>query len=204
MVVGTMAQRFTGGLAADEPELIRRAKRGDDEAFALLVRQEQDAVYRLALRMVGPDGAEDVAQQAFLKAWQGLDRFGGGARFGTWVYRIAMNLCLDHRRRAARVRSLPLEGVERTVASDHDVAGSVEAAIERDARREALDWALDQVPSEDRLLLYLRVGEGRSYDQIAELLGTNPRTVGTRLFRARARLHRLITERLGGDEHGLR
>lgn len=194
-----VAHAVTGacrGDAADEGELVRRARLGDGEAFAQLVRHHEDAVHRLALRMVGPDQAEDMVQQAFLKAWQGLDRFGGESRFGTWVYRIAMNLCLDHLRRAGRFRPLPLEDVEHTVSADDDVAESVEAAIEQDVRTEALSWALERAPSEDRLLLHLRVAEGLGYEAIAERLGTNPRTVGTRLFRARARLHTLITRRL--------
>lgn len=199
-----MRAKIRGGIIADECELIGRARGGDGEAFAVLVRDHQDAAYRLALRMVGADWAEDVAQQAFLKAWLGLDKFEGGSRFGTWLYRIAMNLCLDHLRHAGRFRPLPLEDVAHGVSADDDPSESVVAAAERAARQEALAWALEQVPSEDRLILHLRMGEGLSYEAIAALLQSNSRTVGTRLYRARARLHRLVVRRLGEDEHGLR
>ena len=82
-------------------------------AFGELVRRHQDRVYRLAWRFVGPDAAEDVAQQAFLKAWLGLDQFSGGSSFGTWLYRLAMNCCLDQLRNrlgdSHELRVVPLE-----------------------------------------------------------------------------------------------
>ena len=187
-----------------ERDLVARGRRGDAEAFAELVRLHQDAIYRLALRMVGPDDAEDLAQQAFIKAWQALDRFDGASAFGTWLYRIAVNACLDHLRRLARFRPLPLEEVEWSVKAEDDVAEQVVDAADVDARRAALAWALEQLPSEDRQLLQLRTEEERSYEEIAALLGINSRTVGTRLFRARARLHALITTRLREHGHDLR
>ncbi len=188
-----------GSAPSTEADLVRRAQRGDTGAFAELVRRHQDRIYRLALRMAGPDAAEDLAQQALIKAWQGLDRFAGGAGFGTWLYRIAINQCLDHLRRKARFHPVPLDDVEWAAGSDQDIAETIVEADERDRRREALAWALEQLPSEDRLILHLRVGEERSYEEISELLGINGRTVGTRLYRARVRPHHLITARL---EHG--
>lgn len=101
----------------DESTLVRRARHGDTDAFGSLVRLYQDAIYRLALRMVGPDAAEDIAQQAFFKAWEGLDRFAGGSTFGTWLYRIAVNTCLDHLRCAGRFRSLPLDSATATLVA---------------------------------------------------------------------------------------
>jgi RNA polymerase sigma-70 factor, ECF subfamily len=188
----------------DERGLVRRARRGDAEAFTDLVRLHQDRIYRLTLRMVGPDAAEDLAQQAFVKAWQGLDRFDGASSFGTWLYRIAINACLDHQRRVSRFQSLPLDEAAWPADRCDDPAEQVADAAERADRRAALDWALARLPDEDRLLLHLRVGEERTYDEIAELLQLNSRTVGTRLYRARARLHRLIVQHLGGDGDDLR
>ncbi len=128
--------------AVDERELVRRARAGDGEAFAVLVRAHGDAIYRLALRMVGPDGAEDVAQAAFLRAWQGLDGFGGGAAFGTWLYRIAINLCLDDRRRHSRFRPVPLDDLAGTLSDGYDVAETVVDAAEGEERRAAVARAL--------------------------------------------------------------
>jgi RNA polymerase sigma-70 factor, ECF subfamily len=158
----------------------------------------------MALRMVGPDAAEDVAQQAFVRAWRSLDRFAGRAAFETWLYRIVMNLCFDELRRAGRYRPLPLDETTDRLIGDEDVAVVVEEAVEKRARRAALARALEELPTEDRLLLSLRTGEGLSYDRIAELVGMNPRTVGTRLFRARARLHRLVMQYLEEGSDALR
>lgn len=181
---------------ADDAALVGRARAGDADAFARLIEAEQDRVYALTLRMVGPDAAEDLAQRAVVKAWRNLDRFDGRAAFGTWLYRIAVNQCLDHLRHAARHRTAPLADLP---GDDEDVGAAVVLAAEGEARRAALAWATPQLAAEDRLLLHLRVAEERSYGEIAGLLGLNPRTVGTRLFRIRARLHALITRRL--EEH---
>jgi RNA polymerase sigma-70 factor (ECF subfamily) len=190
--------------ASDERALVQQAQRGEVEAFTVLVYRHQDRIYRLALRVVGPDAAEDVAQQAFLKAWQGLAQFQGASAFGTWLYRMAVNLCLDHLRRVGRFRPLPLDDVAPVVAGECDVAELVESTLEQNARREALAWALERLSSEDRLLLHLRVAEELSYEAIAELLGANAVTVGTRLYRARARLHGLVMQRLEEGGCGLR
>ena len=189
-------KRQQGHGCLDENKLAQRAQQGDGEAFAALVRHHQDQIYRLAWRMVGPDAAEDVAQQAFLKAWQGLGQFQGASSFGTWLYRLAMNCCLDHLRHTRRFQPLPLEAVEPSLPVDEDVGETVVEALDQAARRDALAWALERLPSEDRLLLHLRLREGLSYERMAELLEIQPATVGTRLFRVRARLHRLIVERL--------
>jgi RNA polymerase sigma-70 factor, ECF subfamily len=182
--------------ADDDNELVRRARNGDADRFTTLVRRHQDRVYRLALRLVGPDAAEDVAQQAFLKAWLGLDQFTGGSSFATWLYRLAMNCCLDHLRHTHRFQPRPLADAEAWLASDVDIAEVIVEALDQSERHDALAWALERLPSEDRLLLHLRVSEGLPYERIAELLEVKPSTVGTRLFRARARLHGLIVERM--------
>jgi RNA polymerase sigma-70 factor (ECF subfamily) len=190
----------------DDDRLVRLAQAGNREAFGWLVERHQDRMYRLMLRMVGAEVAEDLAQQAFLKAWLGLARFQGDSTFGTWLYRLAVNVCLDELRRSARrVRLLPLEVAE--LAGDHepDVADQVADGLAAQARQIALAAALDQVSAEDRLLLHLRVGEGLSYEDIGQLLSIPPSTVGTRLFRARARLHALVTAGLLlEDPHGVR
>ncbi len=183
----------------DEPELVRRAQQDDIDAFSTLVRNHQDAIYRLTTRMVGTDAAEDIAQGAFLKAWQEIGHFAGEAAFGTWLYRIATNLCLDHLRKTARFRPLPLEDLAATVPDDDDVAEMVVGAAEREELRLALKRALAELSSEDRLLLAMRIGDQLSYAEIADLLALNPSTVGTRLFRARARLHRLVSRYLKQD-----
>ena len=160
-------------------------------------------IYRLAVRTVGVEAAEDLAQAAFLKAWEALPRFAGDAAFGIWPYRIALNGCYDHLRRRERRRHERLDDEALAIPGADDPATTVLAEAEQSARRAALLGALDQLSADDRLLLALRIGEGRSYDAIAADLGLNSRTVGTRLFRIRARLRRLVVRALGegvGDD----
>lgn len=176
-----------------EDELVRRARRGDTAAFGVLVTRYQEMIYRLAVRTAGVDAAEDLAQAAFLKAWEALPRFAGDAAFSTWLYRIALNGCYDHLRRRERRRHERLDDDALAIPDAHDVAATVLADVEAAAQRAALLAALDQLPADERMLLALRVGEGWSYERIAADLGLNSKTVGTRLFRIRAKLRRLIT-----------
>lgn len=187
----------------DERELVRRAQRGDAAAFGVLVVRHQDTIYRLAARTVGHDAAEDLAQSAFLKAWDALPGFAGDAAFGTWLYRIALNGCYDYLRRRARHRQQPLDEETLAVPDGEDLAEGIVAAAEEEERRVALVAALAELPAADRALLALRVGEEWSYEQIATELHLNIKTVGTRLFRARAKLHRLVSQQFrerGRDE----
>jgi RNA polymerase sigma-70 factor (ECF subfamily) len=134
----------------------------------------------------------------------GLDQFTGGSSFGTWLYRIAMNCCLDQLRASHRFQPRPLAEADAWLASEVDVAEVIVESLDQSDRHGALVWALERLPSDDRLLLHLRLGEGLPYERIAELLGVKPATVGTRLFRARARLHGLIAERIQEGAHDLR
>jgi RNA polymerase sigma-70 factor (ECF subfamily) len=151
--------------------------------------------------MVGPDAADDVLQEALVKAWRGLAGFGGGAAFGTWLHRITANACLDHRRRAASAAArvpLRLLGDDDAQLPDPaaDPAQAAADIAEQQERLAAVASAWSAVPEADRRLLRKHVGEGRGYAELAAELGIAPATVGTRLHRARARLRRLVLARL--------
>lgn len=187
-------------MARDEDHMVRRAQAGDAAAFATLVRPHQVAVLRLARRMVGPDASEDVLQQVLLKAWLGLPGFNGGASFGTWLRRVATNACLDHRRRGRSVAdaavTLPLDQVGDPRDPRPDPADLVAESARRQERQAALTWALDRMPESDRRLLRMHVIDRLGYADIAAALAIPPSTVGTRLYRARVRLRRLVVGRL--------
>jgi len=148
----------------------------------------------VALRIVrAHDLADDVAQEAFLRAWRALDRFELGRPFGPWICRIAANLAVNHvRSPRAREEGLP-EGHAETQAAG---LGPLGALLDAEATR-VLDAAIGELPREQRAVLVLRAVEEMSYAEIAEALGLSPGTVMSRLYRARERLARALRPYLG-------
>jgi RNA polymerase sigma-70 factor (ECF subfamily) len=180
----------------DETFLLARARQGDLSAFEDVVRRYQRRVYATALRIVRiHDVADDVAQEAFVRAWRSLDRFELGRPFGPWVCRIAANLAVNHvRSPRGREEGLP-DGYGETPAAGPDPLARV---LDAEASR-VLDEAVAALPLEQRSVFVLRVCEELSYDEIAQTLGLNPGTVMSRLFRARERLARALRPYLGAS-----
>ena len=167
----------------DDPGLLARLRAGDRGAFEDLVIAHQHRVFGLARRMLGSDAeAEEIAQEAFLRAHRALARFRGDARLSTWLYSITSRLCLN--RLAAPERRRPRAGDEAlaTVADEGADAG-VEA--ERRELYTALAQAIAALPEERRIVVLLRDVEGLSYEEIAAALDLEPGTVRSRLHRAR-------------------
>jgi len=181
-------------MGPDESFLIARARRGDPSAFEEIVRLYQRRVYGVALRIVrAHDVADDVTQEAFLRAWRSLDRFDLERPFGPWVCRIAANLAVNHvRSPRAREEGLP-DGHAETRSS---APGPLGALLDAEGAR-VLETAMGQLPQEQRAVLVLRVVEDLSYAEIAETLGISPGTVMSRLFRARERLAQALSPYLG-------
>ena len=180
-------------------ELVEQAKRGDQGAFEQLVLDNQNKVYTLALRLVNDrTAAEDLAQEAFVRAWQGLVSFQGGSSFSTWVYRLATNLCIDYLRRQRR-----RERVEPVVSLDDADSGWAEPAdrdsdpqlvLERSERGRALARGLAKLPDWQRQVLVLRELSGLSYQEIGEALDIDLGTVKSRIARARLSLRIILLE----------
>ena len=181
-------------MGPEDSFLIARARQGDLRAFEEIVRLYQRRVYGVALRIVrAHDVADDVAQEAFVRAWRSLDRFELGRPFGPWVCRIAANLAVNHvRSPRAREEGLP-EGHGETPATE---PGPLGAVLDAEARR-VLDEAVATLPAEQRAVFVLRAVEEMSYAEIAEALGISPGTVMSRLFRARERLAKALAPYLG-------
>jgi RNA polymerase sigma-70 factor (ECF subfamily) len=186
--------RPAGAPPPDETFLLARARQGDVSAFEDLVRRYERRVYATALRIVrAHDVADDVSQEAFVRAWKALDRFELGRPFAPWVCRIAANLAVNHvRSPRAREQGLP-EGHAETAGSGPDPLARV---LDAEAAR-VLDEAMATLPREQRAVLVLRAVEELSYDEIAQTLGVSPGTVMSRLFRARERLARALKPYLG-------
>ena len=177
--------------------LIRRAQRGDADAFEQLLLEHQKNVYNLCYRMAGnPDDAMDLSQETFLRAWRCLDQYQFASAFSTWLYRLCSNICIDFLRRRRRQQTVPLtfedaDGEEQTYAVP-DVQPVPEEQVELKLTRETLAAAMAQLLPEHRAVLQLRVVNEMSYEQIADVLDIQIGTVKSRLSRARNQLKKIL------------
>ena len=179
-------------LTFDEAHLVERARRGDAAAFEALVREHGPMVYNLALRTLGdPQAAEDLAQEAFVRAWRGLDGFRDEARFGTWLYRIVTNLCYN---RLPRLRRQLAELDPDEAAGLPDEGQRVDARLLDDELRRRLHAEIKALPEAYRLLVTLRHLQGMSYAEIAEATAMPLGTVKTGIHRARNRLRQALED----------
>jgi RNA polymerase sigma-70 factor (ECF subfamily) len=172
----------------DEAQLVERAREGDRIAFEKLYRKHRDRIFGLVWRLCGGDPAlaEDLLQEAFVRAWQKLDSFRGDSRFGTWLHRLSANVALsDRRSRVRRVgRETELEGtVERLATGDKDVYAG---------QRMDLEQAIGRLPERARTVLVLYDIEGYSHAEIAEIAGMAVGSSKAQLHRAR----KLVREEL--------
>lgn len=182
--------------AADpvEADLLARARGGSFLAFEEIVKRYERRVYGIALRIVRRhEVADDVAQEAFMRAHQALSTFDLDRPFGPWICRIAANLAINHVR-SPEARETPLpEGHAESAAPGR---GALDLVLEREAR-EVLERALGDLPAEQRAVFALRTFEELSYREIADALGISIGTVMSRLSRARERLREALGPYLG-------
>lgn len=190
--------------AAEDLELVERARKRDVDAFETLVSRYRSKVYGLALRMMqDASDAEEVLQETFLSAWQNLPNFRGESAFGSWVYRICANFCLMRLRRK-KVEATETESQQQLPGPDFDEAGTLltspgydwsrgteEKALDNELRR-AIELATSKLPDDHRTVFLLKDVEGLSYEEIAETLGTTVPAVKSRLHRARLALRETI------------
>ena len=171
-------------MAVDLGELIQKSLAGDSHSQKAIYDQFAPKVYRLATRMAGEAHAADLTQQTFLKMFRGLSRFQGNASFSTWLYRIAVNECLQHRRREkSPTQELPPDLADPSVSPDR-----------RMEDRETIEKALATLEPKLRAIFLLRESEGLSYEQIADVLELPAGTVASQLSRARAELRAFLTK----------
>ena len=182
----------------DDKHILARARRGELDAFEELVRQYEKRVYAVALRSSGsPEDAADITQEVFLRARRSIESFRGDSGFSTWLFRITMNLCVDHaRHKNAQPQTQPLvvgeEDAERPIP---DTAPTPEEHLENSELGRELAAALDEVSEEHRRIVLLRDVSGLSYTEIAEVLEISEGTVKSRLSRARIALRTILLRR---------
>jgi RNA polymerase sigma-70 factor (ECF subfamily) len=173
---------------AEEERLVRAAQKGDRPAFAVLVEHYWDRLYRWLYRMTHDrHAAEDLTQETFLKAFAGLNRFQAGTNFAAWLFRIAHNNFANGRRKVRQREPLP----DDLASKDGD---PLEEAQSREALRD-LARAVARVPEEFRSALLLRVEQGLSFREIAEVLDLTEETARWRVFKARQKLLALLAPR---------
>jgi RNA polymerase sigma-70 factor (ECF subfamily) len=180
-----------------DEELVARAQGGDVESFNQLIVRWERPIYALAYRVIGrEEDARDVCQDAFLRAYRALPGFKGQAKFSSWLYRIALNLCRDwiRRQRRAPVSQLP-EDVD---ASELAAAtGPVESIEELVARRELsaiVEEAMSVLSEEQRTAIILKEYHGMTFQEIADMQGCPLSTVKTRLYQGLSLLRRRLEQ----------
>ena len=173
----------------DEAELVVSSKAGNQDAFAILVQRHQRRVFNLVYRMLqNYDEANEVTQDAFLAAWQGLHSFRGDARFSTWLHRIAYNCALKQIEQRKKDAALQVAIQAEAVDSDERIGAELEAHDRQAVVREHIST----LPAKYRIVLVLRHLQEMTYEEMAEILTMPIGTIKTHLFRAR----NLLKERL--------
>ena len=191
----------------DDLQLVDEARKGSELAFRRLVEKYQRRIYAMALGMVkDPDEARDVVQDAFMKAWRHLGTFEGQSAFYTWLYRIAMNLCIDRARKNSRVGKVEFdEVVDRDEEGDSGISprrvgfDPARALADREIR-ERLNEALARLSATHRAVLLLREVDGLAYKEIADVMQCSEGTVMSRLFHARKRMQEMLRPIVDGVE----
>jgi RNA polymerase sigma-70 factor (ECF subfamily) len=187
-----------------DKQLVARAKSGDRRAFDLLVLKYQHRIMSLVSRYVGDaDEVQDVAQEAFIKAYRALPGFRGDSAFYTWLYRIAANTAKNHL--VSRARRPPGSDVDPDDAEFMDGAGALreletpETHLFGEELRAVVQRALEELPEELRAAVTLREFDGLSYEEIAEVMECPVGTVRSRIFRAREAIDKSVQQHMKGE-----
>jgi RNA polymerase sigma-70 factor (ECF subfamily) len=199
-----MAQPYGIQQIADERQLVDRARQRDGEAVRLLIKQHNRRLYRIARGIVRDDAdAEDVLQEAYVRAFAGLDGFRGDARFGTWLARIVINEALGCLRRRRPTIDFTLISDDAALSAQVIPFPSAsrgkdpETTMAQSQFRALLERAIDKLPDGFREILIARLIEEMSVEETADVFGILPQTVKTRLFRARALLRAEMAKHIG-------
>ena len=187
-IEGLLAPAQATQAEQDDATLIAAVKRSDPGSREALYHRYKRRVYGLALRIVGPIDAEEVAQEAFIRIFRGLPKFRGDAALSTWIYRLAVNAALSHRTRRGAAR-LPTEDG----AADAVEAQAAEEPVRGDAvLRARLERALVRLPTGYRTVIVLHDVEGLEHEEIASILSCHVGTSKSQLHKARARLREIL------------
>lgn len=187
-----------GVTAVDENKLVNKAVKGDNSAFEALMEKHMGIIYNIALRMTAnQDDAEDMTQEIMIKIFRSLGSFKGNSKFSTWIYRVAVNTCLDELKKKKNKKHLSLDA---EISGDDgenqieikDDSPSPEKLAEQNELRDMVAAAVKLLSDEHRAIIVLRDIRGMSYSEIAGILGCSDGTVKSRISRARAQLKMIL------------
>jgi RNA polymerase sigma-70 factor, ECF subfamily len=188
-----LAIKHEPDIAAEERELVGRARGGDVDAFYSLISRHDRALRRLAYRLLGDqDAMDDALQESYMKAFRALPRFSGGSSFKSWLYRIVYNTCLDEMRRNRKIGIVPLESVSNRPDGRADPGDTASENLD-------LAAALASLTPETRAAVLLVFVDGMDYHSATEVLGVSRGTLASRLHRGRAQLRRALDTAQGEE-----
>jgi RNA polymerase sigma factor RpoE len=197
-----------GGSCAQPPEpvdemlLVKRAKQGDLSAYDDLVRRYQERIYATIYHMTANhEDANDLAQEAFIKAFHALRSFKGGSSFYTWVYRIAVNKTINFLKQRKNKAQMSLDDIDLNAEHDPDMVALVSEKTPRreislSELQEKLNGALQRLSESHRMVVTLHDVQGLSHEEIAKIMDCNIGTVRSRLFYARQQLQAYLSDYL--------
>jgi RNA polymerase sigma factor RpoE len=186
----------------EESELVRRARQGDLAAYDELVRRYQERIYATVYHMTSNhEDANDLAQEAFIKAYQALKSFKGGSSFYTWVYRIAVNKTINFLKQRRNRTSMSLDDLDFNAEHDPDLVALISDKTPRrevnlTELQERLNAAMQKLSEPHRMVVTLHDVQGLSHEEIAEIMDCNIGTVRSRLFYARQQLQGFLADYL--------
>ena len=189
--------------AASDTEIIRHVISGDVNTFEILVERHQRHVFSIVRRHVPHEMADDVAHDVFVRAYNGLSGFSGKSSFKGWLSGIATRACYDFWRKKYRMREVPISQLTDAHREwlENSISNEADAAFEENGRQsealEILDWALNRLSAEERMIVDLIYFEGLSHKEAGALLGWSIPNVKIRSWRAKKKLHNILTEQKG-------
>jgi RNA polymerase sigma-70 factor (ECF subfamily) len=180
-----------------DEELVARSKTGDTESFNQLVKRWERPIFALAYRTLGrEEDARDVTQETFLRAFRALGGFKGDAKFSSWLYRIALNLCRDWMRKDRRAPLVAIpEGIDvEQLATDREPTETIEDLAARAELTRGVAAAMEKLPAEQRQAIILKEYHGLTFQEIADLMKCPLSTVKTRVYQGLSTLRKQLGE----------
>lgn len=184
--------------ASDDMQLVRRALERDGDAFRTIIKTHNQRLYRIARGVVRNDSeAEDIVQEAYVKAFAHLDAFRGDSSLATWLLRIVINEALGRLRKRRRTVAMPENPQAEIIRFPLNPSDDPERTMAQRQILQLVERATDSLPDVYRTVFVARVIEGLSIEETADLLGVRPQTVKTRLHRARALVRKALDDQIG-------